>query len=223
MEIAQLPSDEQREFLEELGVQESTKNRFIRHLYGSLDMISFLTAGEDEVRSWSIADNSTAARAAGKIHSDLERFHPLRGGALGRSARGRRLQAGENREQGSAERAGLPRSRRRRAHRSVQRLAALRGYLSRWTGAVLVPNPNPFVPGIGGAHAERAALSNDRRRSRSSHVQPPLVFSTEMKALCGIMTEPTAFIRFFPLFCFSRSFIFRVTSPPYSLAVTSFR
>ena len=73
MEISQLAPGEQIEFLEHLGIDEPVKNRFLRTIYAELDLISFLTAGEDEVRAWSIARNTTAMRAAGKIHSDLER------------------------------------------------------------------------------------------------------------------------------------------------------
>ncbi len=73
MEIAQLPIEDQRDFLEEMGIDEPTVNRFVRKIYQSLNLISFLTAGEDEVRAWSIPRGSTAPKAAGKIHSDLEK------------------------------------------------------------------------------------------------------------------------------------------------------
>lgn len=73
MEISQLAPEEQIEFLEHLGIDEPVKNRFLRTIYAELDLISFLTAGEDEVRAWSITRNTPAMRAAGKIHSDLER------------------------------------------------------------------------------------------------------------------------------------------------------
>ena len=73
MEIASLPPDEQAEFLEHLGTDEPVKNRALRTIYAQLDLISFLTAGEDEVRAWSIPRNTPALRAAGRIHSDLER------------------------------------------------------------------------------------------------------------------------------------------------------
>jgi GTP-binding protein YchF len=73
MEIAQLPEEDQQEFLADLGLGEPAKNRFIRHIYASLDLISFLTVGEDEVRAWSIPGKTAAVRAAGKIHSDLEK------------------------------------------------------------------------------------------------------------------------------------------------------
>jgi GTP-binding protein YchF len=73
MEIAQLPPDDQKEFLEHLGIDEPVKDRFLRAVYAQLNLISFLTAGEDEVRAWSIRRGTTAVRAAGRIHSDLER------------------------------------------------------------------------------------------------------------------------------------------------------
>jgi len=73
MEIAQLPEGEQREFLEDLGLAEPAKNRFLRRLYESLDLISFLTTSGDEVRAWSIPSGTPAVRAAGKIHTDLEK------------------------------------------------------------------------------------------------------------------------------------------------------
>jgi GTP-binding protein YchF len=73
MEIAQLPSEDQSEFLEHLGIDEPVKNRFLRTIYAQLNLISFLTAGEDEVRAWSIRCGTSAVRAAGRIHTDLER------------------------------------------------------------------------------------------------------------------------------------------------------
>jgi GTP-binding protein YchF len=73
MEIAELASDEQREFLEALGISEPARDRFIRAAYSLLDLISFLTAGEDECRAWSIKRGTHAQRAAGVIHSDIER------------------------------------------------------------------------------------------------------------------------------------------------------
>jgi ribosome-binding ATPase len=73
MEIAQLEADEQREFLNDLGIREPARDRFIRAAYTLLDLISFLTAGEDECRAWSIKRGTHAQRAAGTIHSDIER------------------------------------------------------------------------------------------------------------------------------------------------------
>ncbi|HXG93644.1 MAG TPA: redox-regulated ATPase YchF [Blastocatellia bacterium] len=73
MEIAQLAPDEQRDFLADLGITEPARDRFIRAAYGLLDLISFLTAGEDECRAWSIRRGTYAQKAAGAIHSDIER------------------------------------------------------------------------------------------------------------------------------------------------------
>ena len=73
MDIAQLAEDEQREFLRDLGITDPARERFIRAAYQLLDLISFLTSGEDECRAWSIRRGTTAHRAAGTIHSDIER------------------------------------------------------------------------------------------------------------------------------------------------------
>ena len=73
MDIAQLEPGEQREFLLDLGISEPARDRFIRAAYGLLDLISFLTAGEDECRAWPIKRGTIAHKAAGKIHSDIER------------------------------------------------------------------------------------------------------------------------------------------------------
>jgi hypothetical protein len=72
-EIAQLDPAEQPEFLESLGLAEPARARFIRAAYRLLDLISFFTVGEDEVRAWPIRRGDKAPRAAGRIHSDLER------------------------------------------------------------------------------------------------------------------------------------------------------
>jgi GTP-binding protein YchF len=73
MDIAQMAEAEQAEFLSSLGLAEPAKNRFIRAAYELLDLVSMLTAGEDECRGWPIPRNTPAPRAAGKIHSDIER------------------------------------------------------------------------------------------------------------------------------------------------------
>ena len=72
-EIALLEPEEQTEFLADLGQEQSARERFLQAVYRRLELISFLTAGEDEVRAWSIRSGTSAARAAGKIHSDLEK------------------------------------------------------------------------------------------------------------------------------------------------------
>lgn len=73
MEIAQLPADEARAFLDDLGIAEPALNKLIHLSYELLGFISFLTSGEDEVRAWTIRKGIDAQRAAGKIHSDIER------------------------------------------------------------------------------------------------------------------------------------------------------
>lgn len=73
MEIAQLAPEEQREFLQDLGIAEPARDRFIGAAYRLLDLISFLTSGEDECRAWTIKRGTNAHKAAGKIHSDIER------------------------------------------------------------------------------------------------------------------------------------------------------
>jgi hypothetical protein len=73
MELVELDESDRAAFLTELGITEPAKNRFIRAAYGLLDLISFLTAGEDECRAWPIRRGTTAVKAAGKIHSDIER------------------------------------------------------------------------------------------------------------------------------------------------------
>ena len=73
MEVAQLDENDRGAFLKEIGIQEPARERFIRASYRLLDLISFLTTGEDEVRAWTISQGTIARKAAGKIHSDLER------------------------------------------------------------------------------------------------------------------------------------------------------
>lgn len=73
MEIAQLPPDEARAFLDDLGIAEPALNKLIHLSYELLGFISFLTSGEDEVRAWTILKGIDAQKAAGKIHSDIER------------------------------------------------------------------------------------------------------------------------------------------------------
>ena len=72
-EIAELPEDEKEMFLEELGIEESGLSRLIKCSYSLLGLISYLTAGSDEVRAWTIINGTKAPQAAGKIHSDFER------------------------------------------------------------------------------------------------------------------------------------------------------
>jgi GTP-binding protein YchF len=73
MEVAQLDEGDRQAFLKEIGIEESARERFIRASYRLLDLISFFTTGEDEVRAWTITKGTIARKAAGKIHSDIER------------------------------------------------------------------------------------------------------------------------------------------------------
>ncbi|MFW5738866.1 MAG: DUF933 domain-containing protein [Myxococcota bacterium] len=72
-EIASLPRDEQGEFLESLGLTEPASARFVRRAYELLHYISFFTVGPDEVRAWTTRHGDRAPRAAGRVHSDMER------------------------------------------------------------------------------------------------------------------------------------------------------
>jgi hypothetical protein len=73
MELGELEPDEAAVFMEELGIAESGLDRVIALSYQLLGLVSFLTAGPDEVRAWPIPDGSTAVDAAGAIHTDLAR------------------------------------------------------------------------------------------------------------------------------------------------------
>ena len=72
-EIAELEDEEKAAFLEELGIAESGLDKLVRASYHLLDLISFLTAGPQEVRAWTITRGMKAPQAAGKIHTDFER------------------------------------------------------------------------------------------------------------------------------------------------------
>ena len=72
-EIAELEDDEKKMFLEDLGLKESGLEKLIRASYRLLGLISYLTAGEPEVRAWTITKGTKAPQAAGKIHTDFER------------------------------------------------------------------------------------------------------------------------------------------------------
>jgi hypothetical protein len=73
MEIAQLPEAEQPDFVASLGLEEPARHRFIRAAFELCDLVSMLTSGPDECRAWPIPRGTPAPRAAGKIHSDIER------------------------------------------------------------------------------------------------------------------------------------------------------
>ena len=72
-ELAALSDDEKKEMLSLLGIDESGLDKLIKASYKLLGLISFLTAGEPEVRAWTIVNGTKAPGAAGKIHSDIER------------------------------------------------------------------------------------------------------------------------------------------------------
>lgn len=72
-EMAELDDEEKAMFLEDLGIDESGLDKLIHASYRLLDLISFLTAGEDECRAWTIKRGTKAPQAAGKIHTDFEK------------------------------------------------------------------------------------------------------------------------------------------------------
>jgi GTP-binding protein YchF len=73
MEIAELPPEERRAFLDDLGIEEPALGRLIRVSYGLLGLNSFFTVGGDEVKAWAIEKGTEALAAAGKIHTDIQR------------------------------------------------------------------------------------------------------------------------------------------------------
>ena len=73
MEIAQLPSDEAQIFLDEYGIVEPGLEKVIRCSYEMLNLVSFFTIGDDEVRAWTVRYGTKALDAAGSIHSDLQK------------------------------------------------------------------------------------------------------------------------------------------------------
>jgi GTP-binding protein YchF len=72
-EIAQLPEDDARLFMDDLGIAEASRGRVIRLTYALLGLFSFFTAGEDECRAWTLRRGDTAVDAAAAIHTDLAR------------------------------------------------------------------------------------------------------------------------------------------------------
>ena len=72
-ELAQLDDDDAPGFMDDLGISEAARDRVIASSYNLLGLISFLTAGPDEVRAWTIGRNTPAVEAAGAIHSDIQR------------------------------------------------------------------------------------------------------------------------------------------------------
>ena len=72
-EIAELPEEEAKEFLADMGLAESGLDKLIKAAFDLLGLMTFLTAGPDECRAWTITKGTTAPKAAGKIHTDFER------------------------------------------------------------------------------------------------------------------------------------------------------
>ena len=72
-EITDMSSEDKLLFLEEMGLHESGLDRLIKKSYDLLGLISYLTAGKQEVRAWTITKGTKAPQAAGKIHSDFEK------------------------------------------------------------------------------------------------------------------------------------------------------
>ncbi len=72
-ELSGLEDDDKKEMLEAMGLEESGLDKVIKRSYDLLGLMSFLTAGEPEVRAWTIKKGTKAPQAAGKIHSDIER------------------------------------------------------------------------------------------------------------------------------------------------------
>lgn len=72
-ELSELDDDEKAMFLEELGIEESGLDKLIKSSYSLLNLISFITTGEDETRAWTIKRGTLAPQAAGRIHTDFEK------------------------------------------------------------------------------------------------------------------------------------------------------
>ena len=72
-ELSELDDEEREMFLEELGIEEAGLEKLIKSSYALLDLISFITTGEDETRAWTIKRGTLAPQAAGKIHTDFEK------------------------------------------------------------------------------------------------------------------------------------------------------
>lgn len=72
-ELSELDDEEREMFLEELGIEESGLDKLIKSSYSLLNLISFITTGEDETRAWTIKRGTLAPQAAGKIHTDFEK------------------------------------------------------------------------------------------------------------------------------------------------------
>ena len=124
MELGELEPDEAAVFMEELGIAESGLDRVIALSYRLLGLISFLTAGPDEVRAWPIRDGSNAVDAAGAIHTDLAKgFIRAETVALRGPADARLDGRGEEGGQAPLRGQDLPGPRRRRRRDPLQPLS----------------------------------------------------------------------------------------------------
>jgi len=72
-EISELPEEERESFFQEMGIKETGVEKVVSAVYSYIGLISFFTIGKDEVRAWSIKRETPAVKAAGKIHTDMER------------------------------------------------------------------------------------------------------------------------------------------------------
>ena len=191
-DLTDLSPDEARQYLAELGVQESGVAALIRSTYQLLGLRTFFTFNEKEVRAWTIHAGDTAARAAGTIHTDFERgfikaervhYEDLvKAGSVGARPRNRPL---------LARRPRLRRQRRRRAAVQVQRVAGRAfgfGHFDRRPSASVLPprpsdvrgapsgrRPRPRAPGDASSSARESrpndpATPNNRR---STHTRDP--------------------------------------------------
>ena len=126
MEIAQLAPEDQKDFLRDLGLEEPAKNRFLRHVYATLHLVSFFTVGEDECKAWSIREGTTAVGAAAEIHSDLAKgFIRAEVAAWQDVLAGGDFAGARKGQQASTGRKGVHREGRRRAPDKVQRVTEM--------------------------------------------------------------------------------------------------
>jgi hypothetical protein len=72
-QISSLGSEDQKEYIQSLGLKDSGLNKIIKRGYEKLDLITYFTAGEQETRAWTITKNTTAPNAAAKIHTDFKK------------------------------------------------------------------------------------------------------------------------------------------------------
>ena len=177
MELGELEPDEAAVFMEELGIAESGLDRVIALTYRLLGLISFLTAGPDEVRAWPIPDGSNAVDAAAAIHTDLAKgFIRAETVVLRRPAVARLDGRGAQGRPAALGREDLPDARRRRRRDPVQQVGiagAARGSLGR--RSVTPPDDGPSSggrpdrsrPGPSGSRSRR-----DRPRSRPRRGRP---------------------------------------------------